>query len=247
MIRTMFLLLGLGVCLASVGCALPVGCGPCGGGLACDSCGDCDGGYVGGHVVPLGPIEALRQAKRNLVCGGGGCGEVYHGEWRSYPPACAEPCDGGAYCGAANCGAAIGCAPCWAPGALLPRNLVPALYGKRMYQNYDESGYGSCGSCGGGCSGGCSDCGGVIEEGGAVMHSSGCNCGGHSDHAAPSYIPAEGATRVSPTPARTSMPRTSAPRSTSTRTTNRAAAQPQTRTSSARTMSRPTQTPTRTR
>ena len=183
MIRTMFLLLGLGVCLASVGCALPVGCGPCGGGLACDSCGDCDGGYVGGHVVPLGPIEALRQAKRNLVCGGGGCGEVYHGEWRSYPPACAEPCDGGAYCGAANCGAAIGCAPCWAPGALLPRNLVPALYGKRMYQNYDESGYGSCGSCGGGCSGGCSDCGGVIEEGGAVMHSSGCNCGGHSDHA----------------------------------------------------------------
>jgi hypothetical protein len=85
----------------------------------------------------------------------------------------------------------------------------------------------------------------VIEEGGAVMHSSGCNCGGHSDHAAPSYVPAEGATRVSPTPARTSMPRTSAPRSTSTRTTNRAAAQPQTRTSTSRTMTRPTETRTR--
>lgn len=214
MVRKLFLLLGLCVCLASIGCAIPVG-GPYGG-LACDSCGDCDGGYVGGHVgghvLPYGPLAALRQAKRNLVCGGGGCGEVYHGEWSSYPPDCVDPCVGDSYAGcSAGCGPA-GCAACLAPGALLPRNIVPALYGKRIYQSYDAAGCGSCGDCGGGCS----DCGGpeYVDEGGAMMHPSGCNCGGH---ATSSPTPAVSSTRSNSTMVRG----TTAPPSRAVRTPSR--------------------------
>ncbi len=195
--RNLMLLLGLGVCLSSIGCAVPVGYGP-GGGLPCDSCGDCNGGYVAGPYLGYGPIEALRQAKRNLVCGGGGCGEVYYGEWRSYPPDCADPC-----CGDSFVGGAYPCVPGWAPGALLPRNLVPALYGKRMYPQGDECG---CGNDWGGCS----DCGStyggemIYEDGAHVGHEPGCNCGGHQTS---SYQPAQmgprsgGTVSRAPTPA----------------------------------------------
>lgn len=219
--RYLMLLLGLGVCLSSVGCVVPVGSGPYGG-LPCDSCGDCDGGYVAGPYLGYGPIDALRQARRNLVCGGGGCGEVYYGEWRSHPPDCADPC-----CGDSFVGGAAPCVPGWAPGALLPRNLVPALYGKRMYSGGDACG---CGNEWGGCS----DCGSayagemIYEEGGhvshgGVSHGSGCNCGAHQTS---SYQPAQmsprtgGAISRAPTPAPTRPVRTTS-RPTEVRTRTR--------------------------
>lgn len=200
--RQLFFLLGLSIVLSSVGCAIPVGSGPCGG-LACDSCGDCDGGgYVAGPLLPFGPLEALRQARRNLVCGGGGCGDVYYGEWRSYPPDCVDPCYG-----SGACGAAAPCLPGCAPGLLLPRNLVPALYGKRIYQHADGCGCGSCGDCGSGdCGscGGCSDCGSVLSEG--HVHSApsgGCDCGGH--HHISGSTPVSGSTPTMSSPRMSSL------------------------------------------
>ena len=209
--RHLFLLLGLMISLSSLGCAIPVGYGPCGG-IPCDSCGDCDGGgYAGGPVLPYGPLDALRQAKRNLVCGGGGCGDVYYGEWRSYPPDCADPC-----CGDGFVGGAAPCVPGWAPGALLPRNIVPALYGKRVYQGDDACGCGSCGDCASGdcVSGGCSDCGSVgYDVDAPAVHSSGCNCGGNHVSSSQAMPPRAAASsmRSSPTMARTSATMPSRP------------------------------------
>lgn len=230
--RQLFLLFGLMISLSASGCAIPVGYGPCGG-LPCDSCGDCDGGsYAVGPVLPYGPLDALRQAKRNLVCGGGGCGDVYYGEWRSYPPDCADPC-----CGDGFVGGAVPCVPGWAPGTLLPRNLVPALYGKRMHQGYDACGCGSCGDC---VSGDCGDCETVSYAGEAMGvhsgHSSGCNCGGnHVSGSQPMTSgPVASPLRSSPTMARAaaSMPRATAPLPSRTAT---------------RSLPRPTEQRTRTR
>ena len=241
MMRQLLLLLGLMTSLSSLGCAVPVGYGPYAGGpfgsSACDSCGDYERlSCLPGPLLPYGPIEALRQAKRNLVCGGG-CGNVYYGEWRSYPPDCADPCYGNEFAGGVG-----PCVPGWAPGALLPRNLVPALYGKRIYQSDDGCGCGTCSDCGGGDCGGCgecSDCGAVsYEDSGAAMHPSGCNCGGEhlSGYQSMPSDPVASSTRSSQYMARTAAPaRTMSARTMSARTMAPQTMAPQTM--SARTMS----------
>jgi predicted nucleic acid-binding Zn-ribbon protein len=234
--RQLLLLLGLMTSLSSLGCAVPVGYGPYAGGpyaggpfggSACDSCGDYERlGCLPGPLLPYGPIEALRQAKRNLVCGGG-CGNVYYGEWRSYPPDCADPCYGNEFAGGVG-----PCVPGWAPGALLPRNLVPALYGKRIYQSDEGCGCGTCSDCGVGDCGGCGQC---YEDSGAAMHPSGCNCGGEhlSGYQSMPSRPVASSNRSSQTmartaaPARTMAPQTMAPQTMSARTMSARTMSPQ--------------------
>lgn len=146
----------LGLCILATGCCGPIGCGV-GCGLPGDSCSDCSGGYSATPPIPYGPFDALRQWKRSLVCGGG-CGEVYYGEWMSTPPDANDPC-----CGSQFVGGATKCAPfCWQPGALFGN-----LYGRR-YSDGSEL-MGGCGDTG--CGGyGCDSCGGEIigETGGCA-------------------------------------------------------------------------------
>ncbi len=129
--RTLTLLtLLLAACLQATGCCGPMmgpGCGMAGG-----NCHDCEGGF-GPRQMATGPIDALRNARRSLVCGGG-CSEVYYGEWTSTPPDCADPC-----CGSEFVGGATKCTPfCWQPGALLS-----GLYGRRFDDCCDTG----CDSC----------------------------------------------------------------------------------------------------
>lgn len=140
---------------ASVGCCGPMGCGP--GCAALDGgCQDCDGGF--GPPMACGPLDALRNARRSLVCGGG-CGDVYYGEWISTPPYAQDPC-----CGDQFVGGGVRCAPfCRVPGTLL-YGLTAGLYGKRFSDD--------CGiaDCGGGCGDvGCDSCGDSVisDDGGA--------------------------------------------------------------------------------
>ena len=152
MIRLSLIVTCLAISLMSIGCCAPMGCYECDG-YAC-------GGMVGG------PLDGLRQIKRNLVCGGGGCGDVYVGEWRSTPPDCQDPC-----CGDQWVGGAAPCRPfCWRPGALLHK-----LYGTRFCSGAESSMPCGCGSdiCDGGCG-----YGGYVEGeimGGAAS-SGNCGC-----------------------------------------------------------------------
>ena len=155
-------------------CCGPVGCGAGGfGGGRVTNCNDCDGGisYGGGYAGPSS-FQRLANFRKSLVCGGG-CGEVYYGEWTSTPPDGCDPCSGGQFVGGAT--------PCrpfcwnWRPGSLLA-GFFSGLYGRRVY--------GGCGcgsySCGGGCGGGFSDggCGGGFSGGGFSDGGGGCGCGG---------------------------------------------------------------------
>ncbi len=65
-------------------------CDGCSGCSTANSCG-CDD--CGQRPIPNGPLEELQIMRRSLICGGG-CGEVYYGEWLSTPPDCCDPCDG---------------------------------------------------------------------------------------------------------------------------------------------------------
>ncbi len=140
-------------CLSAIGCAGPMGMGP-GCGSYCDSCNDCEGGFGPRHPLASGPIDALRNARRSLTCGGG-CGEVYYGEWQNSPPDCVDPC-----CGSQFVGGAVPCTPfCWQPGALIG-GLVSNLYGYRFDDCGCDGGYVS--DCG------CSDCG-VVDGASVIM------------------------------------------------------------------------------
>ncbi len=131
-----------------------MGCGP---GCGTTSCYDCDG--TSGRAIPYGPIDALRQAKRNLVCGGG-CGETYVGEWRSTPPDACDPC-----CGDQFVGGATPCRPfCWQPGALL--STLPGLYGGRFCSGAESSV--DCGCATDCCDGGCGVVGGEVYDSGVI-------------------------------------------------------------------------------
>lgn len=144
MIRFAFLVLGV-MAMATSGC-----CGPRGCGIGCETgCGDCGAvsvstGYRGIGTCRGcngGPVAALRNARRAMICGGG-CGEAYIGEWISTPPDCSDPCCDGQFVGGAvkarpfcrpNCGCLLG-----------------ALYGKRSCSGAESSvpcgcGEGSCG------------------------------------------------------------------------------------------------------
>ncbi len=81
----------------SSGCCCCSPCGSCGGG--CSSCGGGCGGCAGGCGGGCGLCGLL--SKRELpddYRGAGsywcdcGCGELYCGDWHSYPPDC-DPCD----------------------------------------------------------------------------------------------------------------------------------------------------------
>ena len=127
--------------LSSVGCVGPMGVGP---GCGVSNCYDCDGVGYGDRVIPMRPLDGLRQMRKNLVCGSG-CGEVYYGEWISTPPDCADPC-----CGEQFVGGATPCRPgCWQPGILLR-----SLYGGRNCTGEQSSTPCGCGdhACDGGCS-----------------------------------------------------------------------------------------------
>lgn len=159
---------GLLIALMSIGCCGPMGCGP---GCGTGSCFDCDGTAVA--PLPNGPLDGLRNFKRSLVCGGGGCGETYIGEWISTPPDACDPC-----CGDQFVGGASKCRPfCWQPGSLLGGLN---MYGQRFCDGNVSSSSCGCGvaSCDGGCG-----IGGDYFEGGyggeVISHGGsggGCGC-----------------------------------------------------------------------
>lgn len=116
-------------------------CGPCGS-VCVNDCAQCDGyddcGDCGVAGYPMGPIDALRQFRRKVVCGDG-CGEVYRGEWVSTPPDSCDPCQGSQWVGGAT-----PCRPfCWQPGTIFGN-----IYGSRMCE-YCGNAFTNC-ECGGG-------------------------------------------------------------------------------------------------
>lgn len=152
------------------GCCAPMG--PIGPGCAVPSCSDCSGCGATTQYIANGPLDALRNARRKMVCGSG-CGEAYVGEWISTPPDAMDPC-----CGDQFVGGATKCRPfCWQPG-----NLFRGMYGQRVCSgdasstpcpgssNFCDRGCrgrilgGRC--CGGSCNGG--SCGGEVVSGPVV-------------------------------------------------------------------------------
>jgi hypothetical protein len=158
------------VAMMSVGCCGPYGPGCCGGG-----CNDCDG--TASRPIPYGPLDGMRNFKRALVCGGGGCGETYVGEWISTPPDASDPC-----CGNQFVGGATPCRPfCWQPGALLGQMH---LYGQRFCSGAESSAPCGCGDvCGCGSDG--------FDDGVIVGGSNGCGCASCNLAPVPSRTTAE--------------------------------------------------------
>ena len=128
----------LTISMLSVGCCGPMGCGP---GCNLPTCNDCDGLAVSQQNMPYGPLDGLRQLRRNITCGSG-CGEVYVGEWISTPPDCADPCAGDQWVGGAG-----KCQPfCWAPGTLLGQ-FQGRLMGGRFCSGAESSQPCGCDEC----------------------------------------------------------------------------------------------------
>ncbi len=146
MIRSMMLvasLLTAMVAMVATGCCGPMGCGPGCGNIPCS---DCDGGFR--QPVSGGPIAAIRNLRRNVICGSG-CGETYVGEWTSTPPDCNDPC-----CNNQFVGGAVKARPfCRTrPACLGHGGLLRTLYGKRSCSGIESSascecGNDSCDSC----------------------------------------------------------------------------------------------------
>jgi hypothetical protein len=186
----MFLSL-LVISVASTGCcgSFGPGCGALNGG-----CYDCDGGF-GPRYQASGPIDALREAKRSLVCGGG-CGEVYYGEWISTPPYCNDPC-----CGDQFTGGGVRAQPFCTPfSALRPRNLLVNLYGKRFCD--ESTSCDSCTTC-------CDSCGDGESYGSPVMShpSPGCSsCAANSQRTVPQQQQSQVARQAPPVPQATARP-----------------------------------------
>lgn len=123
------------------GCCAPMG--PIGPGCTDFGCSDCSGCGTSPQYIANGPLDALRNARRRMVCGSG-CGEAYVGEWISTPPDAVDPC-----CGDQFVGGATKCRPfCWQPG-----NLLRGLYGQRLCSGNASSTPCACGTnfCDGGC------------------------------------------------------------------------------------------------
>lgn len=139
MVRFAFLLLGV-LAMATSGC-----CGPAGCGIGCSTgCGDCGSASISGCgcgsgqcSAPRGggPLAAMRNARRSMICGSG-CGEAYIGEWISTPPDCCDPC-----CDDQFVGGAVKARPfCRQRGALLR-----GLYGSRNCSGNESSAACGCG------------------------------------------------------------------------------------------------------
>ena len=126
--------------ISFTGCCGPMMVGP---GCADLSCNDCSGCSASTQYIANGPLDALRNARRRMVCGSG-CGETYVGEWISTPPDSQDPC-----CDSQFVGGATKCRPfCWQPG-----NLFRGLYGQRFCSGDQSSAPCGCGDtlCDGGC------------------------------------------------------------------------------------------------
>jgi len=150
------------------GCCAPMG--PIGPGCAVPSCSDCSGCGSSTQYIANGPLDALRNARRKMVCGSG-CGEAYVGEWISTPPDAMDPCCGDQFIGGAN-----KCQPfCWQPGNL--RGLLRGIYGERMCSGDASSTPCPCGTnfCDGGC-GAVSSSPVVSSPGFAAPAASTCGC-----------------------------------------------------------------------
>jgi hypothetical protein len=113
-------------------------CTHLGPGCHAGNCYDCDGTN---QYIPMSPFQHLRH---RMTCSGGGCGEVYVGEWISTPPDCHDPC-----CDDQFVGGAAPCRPgCW--------SLCSLFDLRRFSVRYDSGG-----CCDGGCfDSGCDHCGG---------------------------------------------------------------------------------------
>lgn len=123
------------------GCCAPMG--PIGPGCTDLGCSDCSGCGASAQYIANGPLDALRNARRRMVCGSG-CGEAYLGEWISTPPDAADPC-----CGDQFIGGATKCRPfCFQPG-----NFLRGMYGQRNCSGNASSTPCACGGnfCDGGC------------------------------------------------------------------------------------------------
>lgn len=115
-------------------------CTPFGPGCHDGNCYDCDGAT---QYIPMAPFQGLKQ---RLTCGGGGCGEVYIGEWISTPPDCPDPCCDDQFVGGAN-----KCSPgCWTLGSLFDW--------RRFSGRYDGGRCCDVGCCDASCDGGCDSC-----------------------------------------------------------------------------------------
>lgn len=184
------------IMLATIAMAASGCCGPIGPGCVESGCYDCDGTYT--NPIPYGPLDSFRNLKRNLICGGGGCGETYYGEWISTPPDCVDPC-----CDDQWVGGAVKARPfCWQPGALLG---ACNFYGGRFCSGAESSVPCDCGEV---CDGGC-DCayyeGEYFEDEyyGEVIGETGCtSCAGYSAKNAGTSRMAQ---RTSYTPSRNSV------------------------------------------
>lgn len=107
-----------------------------------EHCDDCDGNYV--RPLAYGPLQGLRNLRRQLTCGGGGCGEVYFGEWISTPPDCYDPC-----CGDQFVGGAFPSRPFqWRPGMLLASVLFSGRLSGRFCTGDESSVPCGCDDCG---------------------------------------------------------------------------------------------------
>ena len=174
-IRYSLILTSLVIAVLMTGCC----CGPyggcgygggCGGGGCVTDCNDCSGVTYGrSPLLTCGPLQHLTSLRKSLVCGGG-CGEVYYGEWQSTPPDACDPC-----CNNQFVGGAVPCRPfCWQwrPGMLL-YGFLNNVYGQRLCygcgNNFNacgcSDGYGGSYDVGysgeiidGGYGGGCSTC-----------------------------------------------------------------------------------------
>jgi hypothetical protein len=100
--RLLFLALATAGLFATSGCCCC--CSPCGGGGSpCGRCGllDACGLTCGGCCSPCGGCGLLgrRYCLPDDYRGAGsyycdcGCGELYLGDWHSFPPKCCDPCD----------------------------------------------------------------------------------------------------------------------------------------------------------
>lgn len=180
MLRAFLLAAGVILATVSTGCVgmgrggygvgLPCDCGDCGG---CGDCGSC-GGMVG-HGVGGGPISSFHNWRRNLVCGGG-CGEVYYGDWTNYPPDCCDACDNQVAHGN----------PYQPLNAFrATSNILTGLYGRRHCDQCETG----CDDCG--CSSGYQvDGHGHFDSHGHIDSNGGCaTCGGHATNS--NIMPAE--------------------------------------------------------
>jgi len=164
------------------GCCSPM-IGP---GCPSTACNECNGGPLPTQYIANGPLDALRNARRNMACGSG-CGEVYQGEWISTPPLASDPCACGQFVG----GSGARCQPfCWQPG-----NLLRGLYGQRFCSGSRSSTPCPCGTsaCGGGC-----DAGVVVDEyiDGGILETGVPVSGSTCTSCAAGKRPAQGATQI---------------------------------------------------